>query len=337
MERKDFLKAAGAIGITSVLPLRSAASTASRLASANVCTLIPTETAGPYPLNLSGNPGMFRQDIREAQDGVDLRVKLKLFGINNCIAMENLRIDIWHCNAHGYYSGYTTNGQQGSQNHVGETWLRGIQITDVNGEVEFLTKFPGWYSGRTTHIHFQVYLNSILQATSQFTFPIVERDALFTSNLPYSNYGPDPTNPTNDNVFSDGYSTQLGTLTFNSGTNEYETYFEIGINGSGSVGLLEVEPETGGQFKLGQNFPNPFDIETAIPFLLNFPSDVRLEIYGLDGRQAAVIHRGLLDAGEHTITINLKELGISRANYAYQLVVSNKVGSYSQVKLMSHK
>lgn len=340
MKRKDFLKGLGILGVGSVLPLKKAAAMAANLdaqAGSQVCVLIPSETAGPYPLNLSGNASMFRQDIRETQDGVDTKVRLKFFGIANCVTMQNLRVDIWHCNAHGYYSGYTTNGQQGSQNHAGETWLRGIQLTDANGEVEFITKFPGWYSGRVMHIHFQVFINSIVQATSQLTTPVADKNALYTSNLPYSNYGPDPSSLSSDNVFSDGYSTQMATLTYNSTTAQYEVYLEVGINGTGTVGLQQLEPETGGQFKLSPNYPNPFSSMTVIPFTLLHPSTVKIEIFDLQGKKILDLVDQKMEAGEQKIILDKQTngLALTQGSYAYQLTVTNSNGSYHQVKLLT--
>jgi protocatechuate 3,4-dioxygenase beta subunit len=333
MDKRTFLKTSGLLGIASLLPLGKTFSLATN--NAGGCSLIPSETAGPYPLDLSTNASMFRIDVRETQQGADHLVKLKIIGSSNCLPMPNCRIDIWHCNAFGYYSGYTTSGQMGSQNNIGQTWLRGIQMTDANGEVQFLTKFPGWYSGRVSHIHFQVFLSSVLQVTSQFTFPIQEKNTLYTTVAPYASYGADPTNPSNDNVFSDGYGLQLATLTFNSSTNQYESYFEATINGTGTTGLQKMEPETGGQFKLGQNFPNPYSEETTIPFILTNPSDVKIELWDITGRKVATIKKEKLGSGEQSIKLNMKLLGIPSENYVYQIEVVNSNGSFRQCKMMT--
>src|SRR5260221_275368 len=305
MERKDFLRGVGLAGLGLTLPLAKVFSAPDNESTSGGCVLIPQETAGPYPLDLSSNSAMFRQDIRETQAGVQLNLKLKFLGVNNCGVMQNARVDVWHCSANGYYSGYTTNGQQGSQNHAGETFLRGIQMTDANGEVNFVTIFPGWYSGRIIHIHFQVFLSSVLTATSQLTFPVTEKNALLAANAPYSSYGPDPTTFASDNVFSDGYALQLATLTPSTSVG-YDSYLEVTINGTGFTGLQELEPETGGQFKLGQNFPNPYSGETTVPFVLKNTSDVKLELWDLAGKKVASIIRKQMSAGEHKIAVNLK-------------------------------
>ena len=110
MNRKAFLKGLGVAG-TGTLILKTAANgnnDKKTVAPPNACTLIPTETAGPYPLDLSDNNFYFRQDTREDRTGVQLNVKLKIIGQGNCEPMSNLRVNIWHCDKDGNYSGYGT-------------------------------------------------------------------------------------------------------------------------------------------------------------------------------------------------------------------------------------
>ena len=114
----------------------------------------------------------FRQDVREDEEGVQLNLRMKILGTDNCGPLPNVRVNIWHCSKDGWYSGYDGNNNPGQD---GLTYLRGYQITDANGEVEFITILPGWYTGRICHIHFQVYVNSAYAAISQLTFPIARR------------------------------------------------------------------------------------------------------------------------------------------------------------------
>ncbi len=344
MKRKDFLRGLGIAGLGSVLPAgKSAAAPATLdklLAPPPNCTLIPSETAGPYPLDLSGNSAMFRQDTREGRAGVQLNLKLRIIGAANCLPMPNCRVDIWHCDKDGYYSGYTTNAHNGTQNHVGETFCRGIQMTDANGEVNFICLFPGWYPGRITHIHFQVFLSSVLQVTSQLTFPVTEKNAIYVANPTiYGNasggYGPDPVTFATDNVFADGYALQLATLTPNSMTGGYDSFLEVTINGSGTTGLQNLEPETGGQFKMGQNYPNPYRDATTIPFTLTYPSNVRIELWDLTGRKVGVVSQDNMAEGAQTITLNMKQLGLATGNYVYQIEVENSNGVFRQCKMMT--
>ncbi|MEZ4687486.1 MAG: hypothetical protein R3B47_15900 [Bacteroidia bacterium] len=93
--------------------------------------------------------------------------------------MQSVRVNIWHCNKDGLYSGYDGNNNPGQ---AGLTYLRGYQMTDANGEVEFITILPGWYNGRICHIHFQVYVSSSYAAISQLTFPIADKNAIYQAN-----------------------------------------------------------------------------------------------------------------------------------------------------------
>jgi protocatechuate 3,4-dioxygenase beta subunit len=338
MIRKEFLKRAGMAGLASLLPLgrvqtAAAAANAARRPAVGSCTLIPSETAGPYPLDLHTQAAYFRQDIRENKPGVLLTVRLRIMNNNTCLPLANARVDLWHCDKDGYYSGYTTNGHQGSQNNSTARWFRGIQMTDANGEVTFTTIFPGWYSGRVTHIHFQVFLSSVLQATSQFTFPVAAKNAIYTSHPLYSAYGADPASLPTDNVFSDGYNLQLATLTANSATGGYDSFIEVAVNASSA--LATREPETGGQFVLGQNCPNPYTTETTVPFSLVSKSDVTLALYDLMGRKVKEIVRPGLAAGNQEIVLNLPALGLAAGSYLYQLEVSNDLGAHRQCKMMT--
>lgn len=122
------------------------------------CALIPSETQGPYPLlSVLSNPAIVRRDITEGRPGVPLTMRFKLVDINaNCAPIADAGVYLWHCDKDGVYSGY----QQPGANTVGQTFCRGLQYTDCNGEVAFDTMYPGWYPGRITHLHFQIYLTA---------------------------------------------------------------------------------------------------------------------------------------------------------------------------------
>src|SRR5690606_34097737 len=109
----------------------------------------------------------------------------------------------------GLYSGYSQSNNPGQ---AGLTYLRGYQYTDANGEVDFLTIFPGWYIGRICHIHFQVHVSSSYSAISQLTFPIAAKNALYAAHAGIYTKGADPLTYSSDNIFSDGYQYQLATL-----------------------------------------------------------------------------------------------------------------------------
>ena len=74
----------------------------------------------------------------------------------SCAPIAGAMVDIWHTDGYGRYSGFRGQGSDGADT-TGETFLRGTQVTDGDGLVEFETIYPGWYPGRTAHIHFKAY------------------------------------------------------------------------------------------------------------------------------------------------------------------------------------
>ncbi|MES2069174.1 MAG: cadherin-like beta sandwich domain-containing protein [Pseudomonadota bacterium] len=207
------------------------AATRAAVTSGGNCAVIPQETQGPYPLlAILSNSAMVRKDVRESKTGLPLTLNLTLTNVNNlCAPITNAAVYIWHCDKDGEYSGYSST-QNG--NHQGETYLRGIQVTDSSGQVSFTTIYPGWYAGRVTHIHAQVYINDNLSvtatATTQFAFPETITTAVYNTVL-YT-HGQNTSVPTNagDGIFSDGSSTQLLSLAGDT-TNGYVASLNISI------------------------------------------------------------------------------------------------------------
>ncbi len=121
----------------------------------------------------------------------------------SCAAVAGVQVDIWQCNAYGVYS------DESSENTSSQSWLRGYQITDANGLVTFTTIVPGWYAGRTTHIHLRVR-SSYSEAsstsdgtnTTQLFFPQAVIDTINTTVAPYNSHGTDPTTNAGDHVFT---------------------------------------------------------------------------------------------------------------------------------------
>lgn len=343
MERRDVLRGLGTLGLGAVLGTTSSAE-ASANAAANKsahaamlmadCVLIPQETEGPYPLDLSKNAAMFRQNITEGRAGLPLNLAITLLNVsNNCSPIANARVDIWQCDKDGVYSGYNQPGA----NTVGQTFMRGIQLSDSVGRVNFVTVYPGWYNGRVTHIHFQVFVTSVLRATSQIAFPDAINTAVYQTPL-YVAKGQNRSvvNNAADMVFSDGFQSQLATVTANATTGGYDAAIVVGIQAP-TTGVMDLEPETGGQFRLQQNYPNPFSASTTFAFTLLQSADVELSLYDLTGKKLATFIRRMLSSGEHRIEWD-KTVGgttLASGNYVFELLTTSSAGQFRQAKVLT--
>ena len=219
MERKDFLKGLGFIGLGTVaLPILGSCSNDDETAVAKTaadCTTTPSETAGPFPTHSPST--LVASDIRSDRTGVNLTVNMTILNANaNSAALSGAIVDIWHCDKDGNYSEYGGTSMQPA-NYTSVHFLRGRQTTNTDGTVRFTTIFPGWYSGRATHIHVHIYMasgTSIL--VTQIAFPEGSDSAVATVNASAANgYTKGMSGYTynaNDNVFSDSAACELATV-----------------------------------------------------------------------------------------------------------------------------
>ncbi|MCO5198208.1 MAG: intradiol ring-cleavage dioxygenase [Anaerolineae bacterium] len=159
------------------------------------CVVQPEVTEGPYYVDIN----MLRQDITEGKEGIPLMLTFNVTEVSadGCVPMQNALVEIWHCDKDGVYSGVNDPGFD----TTGQTWLRGAQTTDANGNVTFKTIFPGWYSSRCIHIHFKVHPTGELEFTSQLFFPDAFNNQIVTQ-APYAKGVPDTTNA-RDNIYQD--------------------------------------------------------------------------------------------------------------------------------------
>jgi len=166
--RRGLLATLGAATLT-------AASTRTAEAAAPRLPLTAQTTEGPYYLDVA----QVRRDITEGLQGVPLDVRFTV-----CDAagkpLPGLRVDIWHCDAQGRYSGFPAQGDDRSGAFEGKTFLRGSQFTGRDGTAAFATVYPGWYAGRTTHIHMKVLDGTRAVLTSQFFLPDALSEFLYT-------------------------------------------------------------------------------------------------------------------------------------------------------------
>jgi protocatechuate 3,4-dioxygenase beta subunit len=228
----------------------SSSSGSSSSSGTTTCSVAPEETAGPYPgdgsntvngsvANALALSGIVRSDIRPSfgsatgvASGVPMTVELTLVNTNSsCADLAGYAIYIWHCDRDGRYSMY-------SSGVTDQNYLRGVQETDSSGVAAFTTIFPACYSGRMPHIHVEVYrsTNTATQYTNKLktTQIALPTDVCGTVYGSATGYGQSVNNLAQisfatDNVFSDGYTTELATVTGDV-TNGYTLTLTIGIS-----------------------------------------------------------------------------------------------------------
>jgi protocatechuate 3,4-dioxygenase beta subunit len=203
--RRSALALIGVAGaaLLSAFARRSAAQSAGMPA----CVVRPEQTEGPFFVDEHLNRSDIRSDpaTGAVKAGVPLRVTFKVSRVsgNRCAPLAGAQIDVWQCDAAGAYSDVRDAG--GST--VGQKFLRGFQLADANGAVTFTTIYPGWYSGRTPHIHFKIRTEPQAKRGQEFTSQIYFDDALndkVFAQAPYSSRGRRETRNDNDGLFRRG-------------------------------------------------------------------------------------------------------------------------------------
>lgn len=178
------------------------------------CVLSPEMTEGPY--YVEGDK--VRRNITEGKAGVPLTLRLTVLNVSTCKPIKNAAVDIWHCDAGGVYSATSV------QSTEDLTFLRGIQRTDKNGLAIFKTVYPGWYSGRTVHIHLKAYLGGQTVHTGQLFFPDSLTDAVYQRS-PYSQRPSRDMRNAADSIFRNGGKRSL---------------LKLKKNGSGYIGSISM-------------------------------------------------------------------------------------------------
>ena len=156
------------------------------------CVLTPEQTEGPY--YIAGEK--LRRNITEGRPGVPLLLRLRVVDASTCRPIKGAAVDIWHADALGAYSGFGAGARS-------RTFMRGIQRTDKTGLARFRSVYPGWYQGRTVHIHVKVHVAGNVVHTGQLYFPDSLTDRVFRRK-PYRRRGKRTTRNANDFVFAQG-------------------------------------------------------------------------------------------------------------------------------------
>jgi protocatechuate 3,4-dioxygenase beta subunit len=218
LSRREAFRLMGAAGATALVG-RSLVGTPSAAQGTDTpaCILSPALTEGPYFVDERLNRSDIRIDPTDnsVRQGVPLVLNMTVQRVQNgsCTPLTGAVVDVWHCDAVGTYSDEAALGSGGRK------FLRGYQVTDENGAVQFTTVYPGWYRGRAVHIHFKVRLfagsQKVYEFTSQFFFDDTLTDQIYTL-APYNTKGTRDIRNSSDNIYqqpvSDGTGRKSGDL-----------------------------------------------------------------------------------------------------------------------------
>ncbi|MCB0688584.1 MAG: hypothetical protein KDC53_18730 [Saprospiraceae bacterium] len=202
MDRNFFLKK-GLLGMGAIVALPTVISSCSKDGddaepTSGDCTVSPEETNGPYPILTPSQ--LVQSTIIGDRTGVALLMTFTVQDKSNgCEPLTGVLVDVWHCDKDGNYSQYGS--------YTNDDFLRGRQTTDSNGQVSFISIFPGWYSGRAPHIHIEILNangNSLL--VSQIAFPVSTYTTVYNSTG--YNGAPDTSN-SQDDIFADSLDENL--------------------------------------------------------------------------------------------------------------------------------
>ena len=163
---------------------------------AGACRLTTKDVTGPFYVDFYPD----RVDLSESQPGVPLTLDFLVRDVLTCKPIPGARVIIWHASAEGFYSGVQNPVLDAKGALSGDTadfreatFLRGQQTTDGQGRVQFITRYPGWYFPRSTHLHIKVYPPDFGEEhTTQLYFGNEVNDVVYASEA-YRHRGPNPT------------------------------------------------------------------------------------------------------------------------------------------------
>jgi protocatechuate 3,4-dioxygenase beta subunit len=161
------------------------------------CILTPEQTEGPY--YIAGEK--LRRNITDGHPGAPMQLRVFVVDATTCRPLKNAAVDVWHADAAGVYSGFGSGASS-------RTFMRGIQRTNAKGLAQFRTVYPGWYQGRTVHIHVKVHVGGNVLHTGQLYFPDSLTDAVYRQT-PYSSRPNRTTRNASDMIFHDGGSRSM--------------------------------------------------------------------------------------------------------------------------------
>ena len=217
LNRRDVLKTIGGAGLAAVFGARALDYLGEDAQAASTCLLTPEVTEGPYWVENS----LTRRDIRAGKAGLPLVLRFTILNAKTCKPIDKADVEIWHCDALGNYS---------AVNGASSRFLRGHQKSNALGKAEFLTIFPGWYRGRTPHIHMKVSVGGNEVHTGQIFFN-EQITAQVYKQAPYSSRGQYDTPHARDNIYEQagGSTAQVKLAKRTGGLKGYVGTIAIGV------------------------------------------------------------------------------------------------------------
>jgi hypothetical protein len=217
LNRREVLKSIGGAGVAAMFGARALDLLGGDAQAATTCLLTPEVTAGPYWVE----EALTRRNVTEGKPGVPLVIRFKVLNAKTCKVIGNADVEIWHCDALGNYS---------AVNGATTRYLRGHQRSNAAGEAGFLTIFPGWYRGRTPHIHMKVSVGGNTVHTGQVFFNEQITAAVY-KHAPYSSHGAYDTPHSSDGIYQQagGSTAELKLTKRTGGLKGYVGTIAIGV------------------------------------------------------------------------------------------------------------
>lgn len=234
LSRREALAVLGAAGASLLVGCSRSETANASTSYAPGCVVRPEQTAGPYYVDEKLNRSDIRSDPSDGsiRDGTPLALAFNVTQLSGgkCVPLSGAVVDVWHCDAQGIYS--DVHDANGFFDTKGKKFLRGYQSTDNSGRATFRTIYPGWYQGRTVHIHFTIRTNPSSRTAHEFTSQIYFDDSLndsILSKAPYAKPGQRMRNE-QDGIFRDGGSQLI--LALRPATSGYAGTFDIALQTS---------------------------------------------------------------------------------------------------------
>ncbi len=209
LRRREALVALGGLGAGVVWAatrgsagLARAAAATPHATAAATCVLTPEATEGPYWISNH----LTRRNIKDGRPGLTLALYITVVDATTCKPISGADVEIWHADASGVYSGYSgSSPPSGGGGHAtpnnSKRYLRGHQKSDANGRVRFDTIYPGWYRGRTPHIHMKVHVGGSVVHTGQLFFADAISRAVYRT-AKYRSHGLQDTTNRSDSIYA---------------------------------------------------------------------------------------------------------------------------------------